>query len=79
MIRQRTTLVVTPSVPLHEIVVINTNGTLTVVPQAQPIRVCTTHTVVQLPHITEITFDQEGRRTVLYADRYCTTNGTPLK
>lgn len=76
MVAMTCTIALAASIPLHEtVVVMNQEKQLVVVPEEANFKPCSQHTLVDLPEIIEVTFEQEGKNTVLYADRKCSKCG----
>ncbi len=72
MVRRSMMLTVAVGIPIHETVVIMSPANqLVVLPYDSTVKICDAHRVVDLPEIIEVTFNQNGVKTVLYADRKC--------
>ena len=75
MVRRSMMVPIISPLPLHEMVfVMNPAGTQLIAAPSN-LQVCTNHQVVELPEIIQVTFNQNGVNTVMYADRKCATCG----
>jgi len=76
MIAASCTIALASTIPIYETaVVMNTQNQLCVVPAGSSFQPCQQHVVENLPQLIQVVFDQDGRKTVLYADRKCSVCG----